>query len=443
MDVVVNAAAPSARSLDEMCINTMRFLAIDAVEKAKSGHPGTPMGAATIAYVLWDRFLRHNPADPKWPDRDRFVLSCGHASMMLYSLLYLTGYDLSMEDIKNFRQWESRTPGHVEYGVTPGVEATAGPLGQGFGNAVGMAIAGKWLASTYNRPGHDIINHYTYAMVSDGDLEEGVSSEAASLAGTLRLGKIIFIYDKNDISIEGDTKIAFTENVGERFQAYGWHVVGPIDGLDPDSVDVAIRAAQAETTRPSLIICRTVIGYGSPNKAGTGAVHGEPLGAEELRMVREKLGWPYAPFQVPAEALAHFRLALERGSKLQQEWSVRMEAYRRVYPDEAKRLEQDLSGKLPPGWDQELGDLFKDQNQPIATRDASGQVMNVIARRVSSFVGGSADLAPSTKTNLKGYGDFGPDTIGRNMHFGVREHAMGAVANGMALHGGTIPFTGT
>jgi transketolase len=315
--------------LDELCVNTIRFLAVDAVEKAKSGHPGTPMGAAPMAYVLWDRFLKHNPKDPRWPDRDRFVLSCGHASMLLYSLLFLTGYDLSLDDIKNFRQWDSRTPGHPECGLTPGVEITTGPLGQGFGNAVGMAIAERWLAEHYNKPGHEIINHNTYVIASDGDLEEGVSSEAASLAGTLKLGKLTVLYDDNDISIEGNTSIAFAENVGERFQAYGWRVIGPIDGMDMAKVDEALREASAERDRPKLIICRTVIGYGSPNKAGTGAAHGEPLGAEEVVLTKNNLKWPYAePFTVPPEVLAHCRQAVERGQKWQTEWLSRIEQYR-------------------------------------------------------------------------------------------------------------------
>lgn len=432
-------------SFDELCINTMRFLAVDAVEKANSGHPGTPMGAAPMAYALWDSFLRHNPADPTWADRDRFVLSCGHAAMMLYALLYLTGYDISLDEIKNFRQWGSKTPGHPEYGLAPGVEATTGPLGQGFGNAVGMAIAERWLAAHYNRPGYDIINHYTYAIVSDGDLEEGVSSEAASLAGTLRLSKLIFLYDKNDISIEGDTSITFKEDVARRFQAYGWHVTGPIDGMDVASVDAAIRLAQKETSRPSLIVCRTVIGYGSPHKAGTGVVHGEPLGAEETRLTKQNLGWSYSePFTVPPEVLSHFRQALERGNRHEQEWLAKLEAYRKAYPNEARQLEEDLRGDLPAGWDRDLTDLFKGQDKPMATREASGRVMNVIAKQVRSFVGGSADLAPSTRTNLKDQGDFSSDNYsGRNMHFGVREHSMGTIASGMALHGGVIPFTGT
>ncbi|MFC1915336.1 transketolase [Chloroflexota bacterium] len=432
-------------ALDELCINTMRFMAVDAVQKANSGHPGAPMGAAPIAYVLWDRFLKHNPNDPKWPDRDRFILSCGHASAMLYALLYLTGYDLSLEEIKQFRQWDSKTPGHPEYGSAPGVETTTGPLGQGFANGVGMAIAERWLAKHYNRPGHEIINHYTYVIVSDGDLQEGVSSEAASLAGTLHLGKLIYLYDNNGISIEGNTDITFTENVCQRFQAYGWHVIGPIDGMDIASVDEALRLAQAESNRPSLVICRTVIGYGSPNKAGTASVHGEPLGEDEVRLTKAHLEWTYEePFTVPSEVLTRFRQAQERGKRSQNEWQNRLEAYRRAYPTEARQLEKVLKGDLPEGWDNDLADLFKNGDKPISTREASGRVMNTIAQRVQSLLGGSADLAPSTKTTLKGYGDYGfNDYSGRNMHFGVREHAMGAIASGMALHGGIIPYTGT
>ncbi len=430
--------------IDQLCINTIRFLAVDAVEKAHSGHPGMPLGASPMAYVLWNRFLKHNPSDPKWPNRDRFILSAGHASMMLYALLHLTGYALSLDELKHFRQWGSKTPGHPEYGLTPGVEATTGPLGQGFSNGVGMAIAERWLAEHYNRPGYEIINHYTYAIVSDGDLEEGVSSEAASLAGTLRLGKLIYLYDDNDISIEGDTDIAFTENVAERFQAYGWHVIGPIDGMDISAIDSAICVAQAETGRPSLIICRTTIGYGSPNKAGTGSVHGEPLGEEEARLTKENLGWPYEPFAVPPEVLAHFRKAQARGHLKQQEWLAKLEAYRKAYPEEAQKLKADLSGDLPEGWDDDLAGLFKAQDKPISTREASGRVMNAIAQKIHSLVGGSADLAPSTKTTLKDYGHYGfEDYRGRNLHFGVREHAMGATASGMALHGGIIPYTAT
>ena len=431
-------------TIDELCINTMRFLAVDAVEKANSGHPGTPLGAAPMAYVLWDRFLKHNPDDPKWPDRDRFVLSAGHASMMLYALLYLTGYDLPLEEIKQFRQWGSKTPGHPEYGLVPGVEATTGPLGQGFGNGVGMAVAERWLAQHYNRPEHEIINHYTYAIVSDGDIQEGISSEAASLAGTLRLGKLIYLYDDNDISIEGNTSIAFTENVMQRFQSYGWHVIGPIDGMDTAGVDSGIRMAQAEETRPSLIICRTIIGYGSPNKAGTASAHGEPLGEEEMRLTKERLGWSYeAPFTVPPEVLVHFRREQERGRRQQQEWEANLTAYRKAYPNEAQQLQVDLSGDLPEGWDYDLAELFSGQDKPVATRVASGQVMNAIGQRVHSFTGGSADLAPSTKTTLQDHYYGFEEDCDHNMHFGVREHAMGAIANGMALHGGVIPYTAT
>jgi transketolase len=429
---------------DELCINTIRFLAVDAVQKANSGHPGMPLGAAPIAYVLWDRFLKHNPADPKWPDRDRFILSAGHASAMLYALLHLTGYDIPLEEIKIFRQWGSQTPGHPEYGLAPGVETTTGPLGQGFANGVGMAIAERWLAQHYNRPGHEIINHHTYALVSDGDLMEGVSSEAASLAGTLRLGKLIYLYDDNNVSIEGNTDITFTENVAQRFQAYGWHVIGPIDGMDISAVESAIRMARSETTRPSLIICKTIIGYGSPNKAGTGSVHGEPLGEEETCLTKECLGWSYEPFTIPPEALAHCRQARERGNHQQQEWVIRLEAYRKAYPDEARRLAEDLRGNLPKWWDNGLADLFKAGDKSVATRTASGLVMNAIAPRVHSLMGGAGDLAPSTKTILKDKGHFGFENYdGHNMHFGVREHAMGSIASGMALHGGIIPYTAT
>jgi transketolase len=435
----------STTEREELCINTVRFLAVDAVQKANSGHPGTPMGAAPMAYVLWDQFLKHNPKDPTWPDRDRFILSPGHASAMLYALLHLTGYDLSLDEIRRFRQWGSKTPGHTEYGVTPGVEVTTGPLGQGFANGVGMAVAERWLAEHYNRPGYDVVNHYTYAIVSDGDLQEGVASEAASLAGTLRLGKIVYLYDDNDISIEGKTDIAFVENVAQRFQAYGWHVVGPIDGMDVSVVESAIRVARSETSRPSLIVCRTVIGYGSPNKEGTASAHGEPLGEEEVRLTKERLGWPYdEPFTVPPEALAHFRLAEERGRTQQERWQDVMKRYRLAYPREAGQLEEDLKGDLPQGWDSGLSDLFEPPGKPVATREASGQVMNAIVQRVHAFTGGSADLAPSTKTLLKNHGHYGfEEYCGHNMHFGVREHAMGAIANGMSRHGGIIPYTGT
>jgi transketolase len=430
--------------LDELCINTIRFLSVDAVEKARSGHPGAPMGAASVAYVLWDRFLKHNPRNPKWPDRDRFLLSAGHASMLLYSLLYLAGYDLSLDDLKAFRQWGSKTPGHPEYGETPGVESTSGPLGQGFANGVGMAIAERWLAERYNRPGHEIIDHYTYALVSDGDLQEGVSSEAASLAGRLKLGKLIYLYDDNDVQIEGSTDLAFTEDVAARFRAYDWHVVGPIDGLDTAAVDVAIREAQAEEERPSLIICRTVIGYGSPEE-GTAEVHGKPLGPENARAAKERLGWPLEPiFHVPEEALGHTRKAVERGRTAENEWRDRWEAYAEAYPEEAADLEAELAGELPEGWEQALEGLFPPDTGGMATRAASGKVLNTLAKEIAFLIGGSADLGGSCWTVLDGCASFGPDEPGgRNFHFGVREHAMGAIAGGMALHGGVIPYTST
>ena len=429
--------------VDDLCINSIRFLAIDAVQKAKSGHPGTPMGAAPMAHVLWDRFLKHNPTDPAWPNRDRFVLSAGHASMLLYSLLHLTGYDLSIDDIKNFRQWGSGTPGHPELGV-PGVEMTTGPLGQGFAHGVGMAIAERFLADHYNRPGHEVIDHYTYAIVSDGDLEEGVASEAASLAGTLKLGKLIYLYDDNGISIEGDTDIAFMENVGDRFKAYGWHVVSPVDGHDTGAVDAAIREAQAEIDLPTLIVCHTIIGFGSPNKANTGGVHGEPLGEDEVSLTRANLGWTHEPFDLPKEAISHARMALGRGAAAQEAWVAQLADYRKEFPGEAAQLDADLSGALPVGWADGLDGLFSPDEKPVATRDASNRVMNYIAERIHGFTGGSADLAPSNKTMLtkKTGGDFASG-VDHNMHFGVREHAMGSIAGGMAVHGGVIPYTAT
>jgi transketolase len=432
-------------TFEELCINTVRLLAVDMVQKANSGHPGTPMGAASMAYVLWDRFLKHNPSDPKWPDRDRFILSAGHASAMLYALLHLTGYQLTLEDLKQFRQWGSKTPGHPEYGVTPGVEATTGPLGQGFANGVGMAMAERWLAEHYNKPGHEIINHYTYAIVSDGDLQEGISAEAASLAGTLRLSKLIYLYDNNGISIEGNTNITFTENVAQRFQSYGWHVIESIDGMDTARIDAAISMAQAEKEHPSLIICSTIIGYGSPNKAGTALAHGEPLGNEEVRLTKKRLGWPYdETFTIPPTVLAHFRQAIECGAQQQHKWEARLKTYRQAYPEDAQQLEESLSGKLPDGWDRDLAALFQDTKKPIATREASGRIMNTIVEKVHAFTGGSADLAPSTKTTLKDHGHYSfEEYYGHNIHFGVREHAMGSIANGISLHGGNIPYTGT
>ena len=434
----------SNSTLDQLCINTLRFLAIDAVQQAKSGHPGAPMGAAPMAYVLWDRFLKHNPSDPLWPDRDRFVLSAGHASAMLYSLLHLTGYDLPMDELKRFRQWGSKTPGHPEYGVTPGVEVTTGPLGQGFGNAVGMALVERWLATKFNRPGHEIIDHYTYSIVSDGDLQEGVTAEAASLAGTLGLGRIIFIYDDNGISIEGDTDIAFLEDVPRRFEAYGWQVLGPMDGQDIDAVTAAIAEAKAETSKPTLIVCETVIGQGSPNKAGTAGVHGAPLGDDEVVLTREELGWPYPDtFTIPGEAWEHLSKARERGRQCQDDWQAAVERYRESYPEEARQLHDALSGVLSPGWADGIEGLFADGGS-VSTREASGRVMNAIAGAVPNLIGGSADLASSTLTILNSEGHIGPGNFdGRNLHFGVREHGMGAVANGMAAHGGVIPYAST
>ncbi len=431
--------------IDDLCINTIRFLAVDAVQKANSGHPGAPMGAAPVAYTLWDRNLKHNPQDPAWTDRDRFILSAGHASALLYALLHLTGYALSLEDIKQFRQWDSKTPGHPEFGLTPGVEMTTGPLGQGFASGVGMAIAERRLAALYNKPDCEIVDHYTYALVSDGDLMEGVTSEAASLAGMLGLGKLIYLYDDNHICIEGCTELTFTENVGDRFKAYRWHVVGPIDGLDIEAIDRALREAQAEKTRPSLIICKTVIGYGSPNKAGTASAHGEPLGAEEVILTKKRMGWPVdETFTVPKEALTHMRNALQRGAKAQEQWQKLVEQYRELYPDDYRQFQQDINGELPRGWDKGLDSLFTAEDKPSATRSASGTVLNALAPRIPALFGGSADLAPSNKTLLKGEKDFGHGNYaGRNIHFGVREHAMGSLANGMALHGGIIPYTGT
>ena len=397
-----------------------------------------------MAYVLWDRFLKHNPADPAWPDRDRFVLSAGHASAMLYSLLHLTGYDLPMEELQRFRQWGSKTPGHPEYGLTPGVEITTGPLGQGLANAVGMALAERWLAARFNRPGHEIIDHCTYAIVSDGDLQEGVAAEAASLAGTLGLGKLILIYDDNQISIEGNTDIAFLEDVPRRFEAYGWQVVDGLDGNDLEAVTAAIAEAKSETNKPSLIVCRTVIGYGSPNKAGTAGVHGAPLGDDEVELTRKQLDWPYSEsFTIPGEALQHLGKARERGRQRQQEWQAAFDRYRVSFADEASQLDAALGGVLSPDWSDCMGGLF-DDGKAVSTREASGRVMNAIADAVPNLIGGSADLAPSTLTILNDEGHIGPGNFdGRNLHFGVREHAMGAVCNGIAVHGGAIPYAST
>ena len=428
---------------DNLCVNTLRFLAVDAVEKANSGHPGLPLGAAPAAFVLWDRFLRFNPRNPDWFDRDRFILSAGHGSALLYALLHAYGYDLPLEELKRFRQWGSRTPGHPEFGHTPGVEATTGPLGQGFAMAVGMAVAEKHLASIFNRPGLDVIDHHTYVLASDGDLMEGISSEAASLAGHLGLGKLIVLYDDNHISIEGDTELSFTEDRGLRFESYGWHVGRVDDGNDLDRIEAAVEAARAEKNRPSIVMVRSHIGFGSP-KQDTASAHGEPLGRDALTETKKKLGWPLEPdFYVPEEARAHFGEAAGRGRELEHEWLALMERYGKEHPEAYTELQQSISGELPEDWDSEIP-RFLPEDGPIATRSSSGIVMNHIADRMSNFMGGSADLAPSNKTMLKGKGDFSPeDGKPRNMHFGVREHAMGAIVNGMAVHGALVPFGAT
>ena len=447
-------------NIDALCINTIRMLSVDAVEKAKSGHPGAPMGLAPVAYVLWTRFLKHNPQNPSWPDRDRFVLSAGHGSMLLYSMLHLTGYrDISLEQVQQFRQWGSRTPGHPERELAAGIEVTTGPLGQGFGNGVGMAIAEAYLAARYNRPGFEIVNHFTYAIASDGDLMEGVAAEAASLAGQLKLGKLIYLYDNNRISLAASTDLTFNEDVAKRFDAYGWHTQSVEDGNDLVAVEGALRAARAETGRPSLISVRTRIGYGSPGKQDTFEAHGSPLGPEETKLTKQKLGWPVdRPFHLPEQALARFRQALSQGEKAEAEWNERLAAYRKEFPEQAGELEQALRGELPQGWDAAIPEFPADA-KGVATRAASGKVLNAIASKLPTLIGGSADLNPSTFTALNNLGDFqnphgdfrdsqglaggGCNYAGRNIHFGVREHAMGAAINGMAAHGGIIPFGST
>jgi transketolase len=447
-----------ATTLDQQCIDTLRFLSVDMVQKANSGHPGLPLGAAPMAYALWTRHLRHDPAHPLWPDRDRFVLSAGHGSALLYSLLHLTGYALSLDDIKQFRQWGSKTPGHPERGHTEGVEVTTGPLGQGLANAVGMAIAEAQLAARYNRAGHAIVDHRTWAIVSDGDLMEGVASEAASLAGHLRLGKLVCLYDNNSVTLAAGTDMTFSEDRARRFDAYGWRTITVADGNDLQAVDAALAAAAAETARPTLILVRTHLGFGSPAQDSFKA-HGSPLGVDNVRKTKEKLGWPSdPPFLVSDAASSHFREALTRGGAAEAQWNARMAAYATVFPELARELRARLAGELGDGWDRDVP-VFPADAKGMATRVAGGKVMNAIGARLPALVGGSADLDPSTHTELKGAGDFNPPLRpgedsegsdgagwgygGRNVHFGVREHAMGAVVNGLAAHGGFIGYGST
>ena len=447
------------KNFEDRCINTIRFLAVDAVEKAKSGHPGMPMGAAAMAYTLWMRHLKHNPANPRWADRDRFVLSAGHASMLLYAMLHLTGYNLSLSDLKSFRQWESKTPGHPERDCDCGVEVTTGPLGQGLCNAVGMAIAEAHCAERYNRPGHKIIDHFTYVFASDGDLMEGVSSEACSLAGHLGLGKLIVLYDDNCISLAGSTALSFTEDVGKRFEAYGWHVISVEDGNDTTWIDCALQDAKAETSRPSIIFIRTTIGCGAPHKEGTSEAHGSPLGAEEVLAAKKFLGWPADPaFFIPDDTFTFFRNSRDRGREWEARWEKSFDRYRTEFPDLADEFIRVMEGRLPEKWEAQLP-LYPDGTKDTATRKASESAMQALASCLPELMGGSADLNPSTFTWLKGLGDFQKPGMpqeniqgavggawgysGVNIHFGVREHAMGAIAVGMALHGGIIPYTAT
>lgn len=456
---IIGETSLSPAQLDQLSINTIRFLSVDAVQQANSGHPGLPLGAAPMAYVLWTRFLQHNPHNPHWFNRDRFVLSAGHGSMLLYSLLYLTGYDLPLDQLKQFRQWGSDTPGHPERGVTPGVETTTGPLGQGFGNGVGMAIAEAYLSARYNRPGFDLIHHFTYGLVGDGDLMEGVAAEAASLAGHLKLGKLIYLYDDNHITLAASTQLSFTEDRAQRFAAYGWHTQSIDDGNDVQALDVAIRAARQETERPSLILVRTHIGYGAPHKQDTFAAHGSPLGEDEVRLTKENLGWPVEPpFLVPDSVEQHCRQVVHRGQQAEADWNEKFAAYEQQYPELARELRLLIAGELPPGWDANIPQFHADA-KGLATRVASGKVMEAISQTLPGLIGGSADLNSSTYTELPDAGNFehsamavgdlqgsaggGWSYAGRNLQFGVREHAMGAILNGLATHGGTIPFGAT
>jgi transketolase len=446
-------------SLDQQCINTIRFLVADAVQKANSGHPGMPMGAAAMAYVLWTKHLKHNPEDPLWVDRDRFILSAGHGSMLLYALLHLTGYDLPLSELQSFRQWGSKTAGHPEVHKMPGVEVTTGPLGQGISNAVGMALAEAHLAARYNRPDHRIADHFTYVIASDGDLMEGVASEACSLAGHLALGKLIVLFDDNHISLAGSTALTFTEDVEKRFEAYGWHVQKVDDGNDLAAIDAVLNIAEKETSRPSLICVRTIIGYGAPNKQDTYGIHGSPLGRDELLAAKENLGWPSEPdFFTPENVLIHFRKSKAEGRRSKSEWEDRFARYSEACPELAQEFNRRISGELPAGWEASLP-TFQADLKGISTRKASETVLQALAPTIPELIGGSADLNPSTFSWLKGFGDFQlPDSLpdglqgaiggewgygGRNVHFGVREHAMGAITTGMAMHGGFIPYTAT
>jgi len=427
--------------IDDQSIKTIMMLSADAVQKANSGHPGMPMGDATMAYVLWQKFLRHNPGNPAWPNRDRFVLSAGHGSMLLYSLLHLTGHDISMADIKNFRQLGSHTPGHPEYCLDCGIETTSGPLGQGFAMGVGMAMAEKYLAKQFNKPGFKLVDHNIYAIVSDGDLMEGLSSEAASLAGHLELGKIVYLYSDNKISIEGSTSLAFTENVKKRFDAFGWHTM-KVDGYDQRALEKALKIAKRATARPSLLLVRTHIGYGSPHKQDSAGAHGAPLGAEELKLTKKALGVPNRSFYVPTEVKKNMRKAVGEGRKLESDWNALFKGYKRKHPELAELWTTISGGRLPKGWDKGLP-RFKPSDGAIATRAASGKFLNAVADKLPHLIGGSADLAPSNNTEIKGAPFFNVKKAGRNIHFGVREHAMGAAINGMALSGMLIPYCGT
>jgi transketolase len=432
-----------SKDLEQRAINAIRFLSADTVQKANSGHPGLPMGAAAMAYVIWTRHLRFNPSNPVWVDRDRFVLSGGHGSALLYSLLHLTGYDVSLEDLQQFRQWGSITPGHPEWGLTPGVEATTGPLGQGFANGVGMALAEAHLAAEFNQPGHILVDHTVYGIVTDGDLMEGVASEAASLAGHLKLGKLVYLYDDNRISIEGSTDFAFTEDRAKRFEAYGWQVLQVADGNAVEAVDAAICEAKTDP-RPSLIICRTHIGFGLPTRQDTAKAHGEPAGQEELDGAKRNLSWPLEPtFYIPEDVLTFYRQAVDHGAGWEKDWQKRMQAYRAAFPELAQEFERRMKGELPAGWE-DLLPVFSTDPKGVATRTASGKALNALASHIPELMGGSADLAPSNNTWISSAAAFQKDTPqGRNIHFGVREFGMGAIVNGMAVHGGVIPYGGT